>query len=193
MRTVVVALVGFLSLVPLAPASANGVYIGSEVGMAYVPSITFSARADRWRRDPSFGAAAAGQVGYAMRSMRAEAEIGFARSGGDLRLGDAMLNVYYDVARGGRLTPFLGLGGGVARVTEQKAVDVAAATQAIAGASFDLTKRLSLKADYRYFRTLEETFNLPWGSGSRPARATPEAHCLMLGVTFRFGGKWQKP
>lgn len=209
MRSMIAILVGCLSLVPVVSASAGGVYIGSEAGLTYVPPITFKAGPDGWSRDPSLGYAVAVQAGYAMKLLRAEAELGFSQPGGDLSLTDAMVNVYYDLPLKGWLTPYFGVGGGVARVAEQAAgasqavSDTTAAVQAIAGAAYDLTKQLSLKADYRYFRTTEEAFNLTpaaaiglpamGGGGARQAKVTPEAHSLMLGVTFRFGGKWRKP
>ena len=197
-----------LTLVPIASAGANGVYIGSEAGLAYVPPITVKAGPDGWRRDPSLGYAMLGQLGYAWKPLRTEAELGFSQPGGDMSLADAMLNVYYDLPGWGPLAPFFGLGGGMARVAEQKTVqpgvdlqlagsetNMVGATQAIAGASYTLTKQLSVKADYRYFRTLDESLGLvsALGANTHQAKVTPEAHCLMLGVTFRFGGKWRKP
>jgi outer membrane protein OmpA-like peptidoglycan-associated protein len=107
-----------------------------------------------------------------------------------------MLNALYDFTNSSRFTPYLGAGIGVGvidavdgRVVPGPVIlndtDVVFAYQGIAGVKVAVTEGLSLFVDYRYFATLDPSFNLP-GAGP-DLDAEYATHNLMVGLTYNLG------
>ena len=145
--------------------------------LAYNPFIIMIAPVD-FERSTEFGSglALSGAIGFQYARTRTELEYrrmtpdvtgGFNRS----TLGDTpfvlsgdeqftvqalMSNVYLDLANQSPLTPYIGVGVGGARVeTQSGARDAAFAYQGRAGVEFRVSPKLSLGAEYVYFRTLD--------------------------------------
>lgn len=125
-------------------ASAAGVYIGGNVGVAVPPSLeaTIADGWDRWAADIEFdaGLALTGAVGYDFDSFRVEGEIGYQQNNSedtdwslstpnntftfattdllnfDLSAVTYMANGYYDFKNNSPWTPYLGAGIGAATV-----------------------------------------------------------------------------
>lgn len=105
----------------------------------------------------------------------------------------AMLNAYYDYDTGTAWHPYIDAGIGAARlmfhhvtgagVQVADAKDLVFAYQFGIGIGYDLTKSLTIAADYRYFTTLDPTFRDAVG-----ANFTSEftSHNLSLGIRYRF-------
>jgi outer membrane protein OmpA-like peptidoglycan-associated protein len=167
------------------------------------------------RNEYDTGFAVVSAVGYDYGRWRAEFEVGYRQNAldcvttstgagscltginGDIWELSQMVNVLYDIPLGGRMTASIGVGvGGVLVVADPQAIgtgftslpdfdDYVVAGQLIAGFSYDLTDRLQLFADYRYFVADDPEFDFVI-SGSGPAVATFEKsdHTALLGLRF---------
>jgi outer membrane protein OmpA-like peptidoglycan-associated protein/outer membrane protein W len=131
---------------------------------------------------------ASGGVGYAFSNgFRLEGELAyrnndFEDSDTEVTAKSAMLNLYYDFNRGGRLEPYVGVGVGYANVDPDIAFhedDSGFAYQALAGVAIGLTERLDLDIGYRYFRVDD----LDFGGTTIP-------DILDDDLVFKFGGDY---
>lgn len=105
----------------------------------------------------------------------------------------AMLNAYYDYDTGHAWYPYIDAGIGAARLTAHRvaaagvpvvdAKDMVFAYQFGIGMAYDITKSLTLAADYRYFTTLDPTFKDANGN-SFDSEFT--SHAISLGIRYRF-------
>jgi outer membrane protein OmpA-like peptidoglycan-associated protein len=119
---------------------------------------------------------------------------------GNLDAASALANVYYDIATGTAITPFIGVGVGGVDVSADKIRYTTAALhtlsnkdqivfgyQGIVGASYALTDTLSLKADYRYLGTSTASLQEDPSYGAGKAKGTYAAHSVLVGFTYKFG------
>jgi len=186
-------------------AQTNGWYAGAETGLNVVPDTKFKDSMGKTKETNDLGYGVLGQAGYGFGPVRVEGELGWRGNGvdklastngkGGFDAATLMANVYYDLATGTAWTPFVGVGAGGADVfankirnnagTLSKDSDLVFAYQGIAGVSYALNETTSLKADYRYLRTTEGDFNEV--NSSRTAKATYQAHAVMVGFTYKFG------
>lgn len=193
-----------------ASAQTDGWYVGGEAGVTKVPGIGFDAPNNGWRQKQDLGYGVLGQVGYGFGPVRLEGELGFRRndlstfsnSDGDLSPNGSiggisgMANIYYDFNTGTRFTPYLGGGiggldlsanhiaaGGVGVSDDSR---LAFAYQGIAGISYAVDEALSIKADYRYLRTADESLQLESSYGGGRASAAYASHAIMIGFTYKF-------
>ena len=108
-----------------------------------------------------------------------------------------MANMLYDLDFGSKVTPYIGAGAGVAHIklnnlTSGGAIagptsDNVFALQGIVGLAYELSSKLDLTLDYRYFFASDDpTFTDALG---RKFDAGYGNHAIMAGLTFRFGGK----
>lgn len=167
-----------------APARHTGAYIRGAAGAAfgaslnqdlsYNPDVIFlTPPATSKATDLGDGLALSGAVGFQYAKTRTELEYrrmemsvdGVAYAGGaapgtpavndDLVAQALMSNIYFDFVNSSRLTPYIGFGVGGARVeNELGESDAAFAYQGRAGVDFALGKKLSVGAEFAYFRTL---------------------------------------
>jgi OmpA-OmpF porin, OOP family len=105
-----------------------------------------------------------------------------------------MVNVLYDIPLGGRLTASVGVGGGGVLVVADPSListpiagdfdDYVVAGQLIAGMNYELTDRLQLFADYRYF--VADDVEVSFADGGEGATLSFEKrdHTAMLGLRF---------
>ena len=194
-----------------ASAQTDGWYVGAEAGVTKVPGIGFdTGNTNSWHQKQDLGYGVLGQVGYGFGPIRLEGEIGFRRndlstfsnSNGDLSPSGSiggisgMANVYYDFDTGTRFTPYLGGGiggldlstnnitaGGVGVTNDNR---LAFAYQGIAGISYAVDEALSIKADYRYLRTVDEGLAVESSYGGGNASAAYASHAIMIGFTYKF-------
>ncbi|MBW7850366.1 MAG: OmpA family protein [Rhodospirillales bacterium] len=193
-----------------AAAETRGWYMGAQLGLTLaqdtsaagsgVPTISTD-------YDPGYGIL--GQVGYGFGQWRVEGELGWrtnevdtvngADGSGDLRATSLMGNLYYDFMPESRFSPYLGVGLGGANVSAKDFSsagvqlvdddDTVFAYQGIVGASYELDRNLSIKADYRYIRADDAKFTVPGGS----AKADYASHNVMVGFVWRFAAPEPKP
>lgn len=166
-------------------ARATGAYIRGGAGIAFGetldqdlswnPAVVFAAPpATAKSTDLGDGLALSGAIGFQYARTRTELEYrrmetsidAVAYSGGgapgtpavndDLVAQALMSNVYFDLVNSSAFTPFIGLGvGGVRVENELGERDAAFAYQGRAGVEVSVGNRLSIGAEYVYFRTLD--------------------------------------
>ncbi len=186
-------------------AQENGIYIGGGAGYGFTmdTGVKGGGRDDDTEFDG--GLAGIGSVGYGFgNGLRAELELGYrendvdsiegANAAGDVEAFSAMANVAYDINLGGRVTPSVGAGVGLANIDANgvspitgAAVDdddTVLAYQALAGVAVGLTDQLKLTFDYRFLNT--DTVELTASNGTN-IDANYRNHSLMVGLRFSFG------
>jgi opacity protein-like surface antigen len=104
-----------------------------------------------------------------------------------------MLNAYYDYDTGSAWRPYIDAGLGAARLTARRvtaagvpvvdATDTVFAYQFGIGIGYDVTKSITLAADYRYFTTLDPTFRDAAGASFDSEFVS---HSVSLGIRYRF-------
>ncbi len=114
-------------------------------------------------------------------------------AGGHVSAISAMVNAYYDYDTGSPWRPYIDAGFGAARLTMKKvsgagvpvvnAFDTVFAYQFGLGIGYEVTKSLTLAADYRYFTTLDPTFKDAAGNSFNSEFTS---HNLSLGLRYRF-------
>ncbi len=115
----------------------------------------------------------------------------------------AMVNLLYDLPYhpfSPRIAPYVGLGVGAAHfdyedvnplgTTSMSSSDVGAAFQGIVGVAYNLTNRIALTGDYRYFRTSQGRFQTDDG---RHVSANFESQSVMFGVQLTLYSVYQGP
>jgi OOP family OmpA-OmpF porin len=196
-------------------APKHGPYIGVGAGMSYQDDLeaTSGGVSNTFGFEkPSLGAFAS--MGYAFgNNFRLELETSYRRTVPDgvsgTGSGDAtgvvetvgvMSNLLFDIPTGSQLTPYIGggVGGAYSRFDDVGSAfagnaihddPIQFAFQGIAGVAFEVTDNFDFTLDYRYFRTLETSYNLANGGGS--AELEYDNHTVMAGLRFTFGEDWQ--
>jgi len=201
-----------------ASAQTDGLYVGAEAGVNFVPKLKFNANANTWAQQQDPGYAILGQVGYGFGKVRLEGEIGWrqneinkyrddfgaAKANGNISGVSIMGNVYYDFVNSSKFTPYIGGGiGGIdvnfdnlkaGGVPVTNDGDFQFAYQAIAGVSYAVNEQLSVKADYRYLGTTDGNFNTSTQfAGGGPAKGSYESHSVLVGFTWKFGAPAAAP
>jgi outer membrane protein OmpA-like peptidoglycan-associated protein len=196
-----------------ASAQTDGLYVGAEAGVNFVPKLKFDAySANSWAQKQDPGYAIAGQVGYGFGNIRLEGEFGWRQNDlskftnalgeqstdGNISGLSVMGNVYYDFVNSSKFTPYIGAGfGGINVATNNiKAGGVQVsddsnfvpAYQGIAGVAYSVNDQLSIKADYHYLRTLNDAnLGVSDSYGGGYAQGPYQSHSVMVGFTWKFG------
>ena len=212
-RTMVFAAVGAAALLfsPLAAsADDNGLYVGVGAGVNAFPEDSGLNSSDA---DLNWDWTTSASVGYGFaKSFRLEGQFGYRPNDvdgisgvsggtGDFQTMNFMANLLYDFNQfGWVVTPYVGVGLGVARVEANGVNPVAGskindssvgfAMQAIVGASYDINQHWSLTADYRHLRVPDLTFKTDAGTSVDSDYATNE---FLVGLRYRFGAPAAKP
>lgn len=183
---------------------AQGIYLSGRGGAVTQKSVQLESTTVDF--DP--GVFVAGAVGYGLGEGRVEAEIGYRRNtieqivlkkgnkfepGGDFSSLSFMLNSMVDYQYSTDLSPYLFVGGGVARIAilEDLSLGVGLndsqgfflAYQAGAGVNYPLTKNLFLDLEYRYFAALDPKFEMTTGEDLEFDYATQN---VSLGIKYLF-------
>ena len=188
-------------------ALADGWYVGADTGLNLVPAQKYKTAAGKQKvsTDPGFGLL--GNAGYDFGSIRLEGEMGWRYNGinkvngsggdGNFQPADLMVNALYDFHNSTAWTPYVGVGvGGVDTfankvrnsTTLTNDSDIAFAYQGIAGLSYALNSNLSVNGEYRYMRTLDNSFNSDTGSNGMAGdvKGPYQAHSILVGFTYKF-------
>lgn len=111
---------------------------------------------------------------------------------GDIQACSLMVNSYVDFVNTTSVTPYLGVGLGVARVDYHFDIlgtnslddqDVVLAYQWMAGLNFALTEQLSLDTEYRYFETDDPQVRDQFGN---KGDVEYDAHSAKIGLRYNF-------
>lgn len=104
-----------------------------------------------------------------------------------------MGNLLYDVDTGTPVTPYVGVGAGIAQVRKTlrgvSDEDWKFAYQGIVGAAYKMTDAVALTLDYRYFATVDPNFDL----GPVTSKGEYQNHTFMVGLRYSFGGPVATP
>jgi outer membrane protein OmpA-like peptidoglycan-associated protein len=186
----------------------NGLYLGLGAGANFARDAEVNGTGIDTEAGFDTGWAGIGSVGYGFgNGLRLELELGYREndvdglsgqtsSSGSTNVMSGMLNLLYDIPTGTGFTPYLGIGGGYARVEADGIAPVAAgnvsvddsdnvfAYQGILGVAYGITQNLKLGLDYRYFATQDPEFSASNGSTVDSEYA---AHTVLLALRWEFG------
>ena len=202
MRIVKSMLVAGMVAVVLPSVAHAQWYVSGEAGASVAEKSKVTGGSVGNDTDYNTGVTGLGAVGYSYGAPRAEVELGYryndintvqgASASGNIGVFSAMANGLYDFMPDSVWHPFVGAGIGYAHLnvdnasvgskTRYSGSDDQFAYQGIVGIAYDITKALQVKADYRYFATLDPTYS----SGSANYKGEYEDHSFMIGVTFKF-------
>jgi len=185
MKTKVGAVVAAaLIAAPLAAQAQNlspGFYVGVEGGLNFVHNLNPNIAGQT--NSPRVGFMVGGVVGYDFVGPRVELEIPYRRNNVATNYGltnvqsiAAMVNVLYDFFPQSMISPHIGAGVGIARVT---ASQTEFAYQGIAGLSVVLEDSFRISLDYKFFGTTNPNFA---GASYRYLN-----HSAMLTLAYKFG------
>lgn len=187
-----------------AQAELSGPYLGAGAIGLYQTDRTVSGAAVG-SLDMQLGYGLNGVAGYQFDTgLRVEGEVVYRRNGADqfnnanadgsLNSWGLMGNVIWEYDNPSGIYPYVGAGLGGARVSANDFSnlggaalddsDVVLAYQGIAGVAFALNPRLSMTAEYKYFRTSDPEFR-----NANNARVTMNyaTHSALVGLRYRFG------
>ncbi|WP_043743297.1 OmpA family protein [Paramagnetospirillum magneticum] len=197
----------------LAPVAAQAQwYVGLDAGAQLLQdSKNSGSGVSGLKSESDVGWLTQGVVGYAFGQWRAEGELSY-RSSGVSKVGGAtgsgdtsalapMFNGVYEFLPQSKWHPFVGLGIGAARLdngTVKKnganaysGDDWQFAYQGFAGVGYDLTDNVELKAQYRYFSTLD--YESKAASNNAKIDSEYRDHGLMLGFVYKFNAPKAAP
>ncbi len=195
-----------LALSP-APSLAQRNYVGLDMGPVFLPDTTISVPGvgtAEMSTDTGFMIGA--KIGHRVDPLRFEGELSVRSNeldrlsgpGGSVPLdGDfssvaGMINAYFDIRTGGPVTPFLGVGLGLASVSLKMDSgifsiaddsDLVAAYQVIAGLGIAVRQNITLDVTYKYFATSDPSFEDVTGF---PFDAEYKTHNFTVGLRFGF-------
>jgi opacity protein-like surface antigen len=214
----------FVLCVVLAASSAahaqtqdKNLYIEGRGGGTLVPDLEGSQLGVNFETELDIGWGVEGALGYNFpdNNFRAEAAFGYRQAAiddltfsggsvsslggkldGDISAFTGMLNGYYDVDLGGRVTPYIGAGIGFANVTFDLDVSVPAlvltvvddsdfvfAYQALAGIAWHFAKNTALTIGYSYLGTIDPEFEDVSGTSFD---LEYHSHNFMAGIRIGF-------
>ena len=194
------------AVVIAAPSLAQAEWsTGIDVGGTYLQDSKNSGSGLGYKSTSDAGWLTQGQVGYSFGSWKLEGELSY-RSNGIDKVNGAngkgrtsalapMINGIYEFMPQSQWHPFVGVGIGAALVdagkVKQNGTDVykgddwQMAYQGFAGVGYDITKNVELKAQYRYFATLD--YDTKASSNNAKLNSEYANHAMLLGVTYKFG------
>ena len=187
------------------PAAANAQwYVGADAGVGFNRDADTTASGVGYSGEASYDTGYVGlaQVGYSFGAPKVEFEVGYRTNdidsiskttgvGGDMSSLSFMVNGQYEFMQGSKWHPFVGAGIGYARLNgELKTAafgnaddtDWQFAYQGFGGVSYDLNDNWGLKAQYRYFATLDPEFS----SGTTKVETEYANQSILVGFTYKF-------
>ena len=193
---------GVLALAPVvvpvtAQAQINaqpGFYIGAGGGLDWF--IGSNANASTWT-----GWAVGGKAGYDFVGPRVELEVGYGQVptsanipgtaiNGKVGQLNAMVNLLYDFMPTSVITPYLGVGAGIAFVDSNSSLgSTQFAYQAMLGLAYNVDESLRFFVEGRYFGTTNPSVNTPFGN----VTFQNQNILALAGVTYKFGAPAPAP
>jgi len=191
MKTKVGAVVAAaLIAAPLAAQAQNlspGFYVGVEGGVNFIHNLNTNIAGQT--NSPRVGWMVGAVVGYDFVGPRVELEIPYRRNNVNTNYGQtnvqsiaAMVNVLYDFFPQSIVSPHIGAGVGIARVTQSQ---TEFAYQGIAGLSAVINDSIRISLDYKFFGTTNPSFA---GASYRYLN-----HSAMLTLAYKFGSSPAAP
>jgi OOP family OmpA-OmpF porin len=208
----------FAASVPVAAHADSGWYMGAEGGVNWMPRQSHAtAGSHEFSLDYDTGWIGGLTTGYAFENgLRPELELDYRRNSiatlflngmanpasGRAYTESAFANLWYDIKTNGGFFsvfhPYLGIGGGVARVnfgnlaTNAGPVindhDTVLAYQGGAGLGYDINRRLTLSLDYRFMGTEKGDYNYSGAvngfGGAQPVSVSYTTNSVMLGLRY---------
>ncbi|HSV28259.1 MAG TPA: OmpA family protein [Candidatus Omnitrophota bacterium] len=184
------------------PAAAHAQwYIGADAGVNFTEDSSGSGNGRSYKGEYEWGYVGLGQVGYNFGGPKAEFEVGYRTNdhdninnisaNGDTSSWSFMANGIYEFLPQSKFHPFLGAGIGYANVdTNGTSAGVAYsgdewvfAYQGLAGVAYDVADNVAIKAQYRYFATLD--YDIRATNGLR-GEADYNNHSVLVGLTYKF-------
>ena len=164
-----------------------GFYVGVEGGLNWMQNLNTNIAGQT--NSPRLGFAVGGVIGYDFVGPRVELEIPYRRNNVNTNYGQtnvqsiaAMVNVLYDFFPQSMISPHIGAGVGIARVTQSQ---TEFAYQGIAGLSAVFADSFRVSLDYKFFGTTNPSFN---GASYRYLN-----HSAMLTLAYKFGAPMAAP
>jgi len=197
-----IAAAAFAALPTLAQAQW---YVGVDAGATYLEDSKNSGGSTNFKSSSDLGWLTQGEVGYAFGPWKVEGELGY-RSNGIDKVGGVngsggttafsqMVNGIYEFLPQSSWHPFVGAGIGGALVDDgtvkrngtnaYKGSDYQFAYQGFAGVGYDITPAVELKAQYRYFSTLD--YDTKAVSNNQKLSSQYADHGILIGVSYKFG------
>ena len=195
-----------LSCTPeIAAAQGNGFYLGLGSGAIQPLDSDISSTDISTSANLGTGWAGVGAIGYRLADgLRTEVELGYRSTNvdslagssvgmGEVNVSSVMSNVVYEIRRGSVLTPYLGVGIGLASIDFEDVQpvggsvlhggDTVLAYQGIVGLGYLVSERVQLFADYRFFATADAGLSTRSNVGVDSGYAD---HTLLVGLRFSF-------
>jgi outer membrane protein OmpA-like peptidoglycan-associated protein len=186
-------------------------YVGVDAGASLLEDSKVKGNNTQFKTSSDIGWLAQGQVGYAFGPWKVEGELSFRDNGVDkVSAGNGhgsttalatMANGVYEFLPDSRWHPFVGVGIGAANVDAgtvsrngtnvYQGDDWQFAYQGFAGVGYDISRNVALKAQYRYFATLDyDTKTTP---GNQGLTNEYHDHALLFGFTYKFNAPAPAP
>ena len=179
-------------------------YVGLDAGAQFLQDSGNSGTGLSYKSESDAGWLTQGQIGYAFGQWRLEGELSYRSSGidkvagasgsGDTTALAPMVNGLYHFMPQSSWHPFVGAGIGAAlvdagsvksnNVEVYRGDDWQFAYQGFAGVAFDVTKDVELKAQYRYFATLD--YDTRATTNNTALESEYRDHAVMIGFTYKF-------
>ncbi|SEH28794.1 OmpA family protein [Magnetospirillum fulvum] len=179
-------------------------YVGVDAGASILEENKMKATDGSHKASSDIGWLAQGQIGYAFGPWKVEGELSYrdngvnkydgAKAHGSTTALATMANGIYEFLPESKWHPFVGAGIGIANVDagkvsvggvdQYKGDDWQFAYQGFAGVGYDVSRNVELKAQYRYFATLDyDTKSV--ANGSKIDNEYRD-HALLVGFTYKF-------
>ncbi len=188
----------------------DGLYIRGEGGWSHMNDMTgYTTTGNSVTIKQDEGYIAGGALGWKFDQLRLELGLDFSNSGiksiivnnvgsippasGSVHNTVGMVNAFWDMRTGTFIVPYIGLGVGGSYVSLDNATyngkltsnssNLVFAYQPMVGVNFHLTDQLALGIQYRYFATVDPSFNIT--SGGKLGLKN-ESHNVLAGLTWYF-------
>ncbi|MGA2089671.1 MAG: OmpA family protein [Stellaceae bacterium] len=188
----------------------DGLYIRGEGGWSHMNDMAgYTTGGASYTSQQGEGYLVGGALGWKFDQLRVELGLDFSNSGiksidlnnvtstqvsGEVHNTAGMVNFIWDMRTGTFIVPYVGMGVGASYVTldnvnrggalQSNSSDLVFAYQPMVGVNFNLTDQLTLGLQYRYFATVDPSFN--YAPGGRLGLKN-ESHNVLAGLTWYFG------
>ena len=180
-------------------------YVGADAGGSFLQDSKNNGGGLGYKSNSDAGWLALGEAGYAFGPWKLEGELGYRSNGinkvagikgnGSTTAFSQMVNGVYEFLPQSAWHPFVGVGIGGALVDAGTVKQAGVATykgsnyqfayQGFAGVGYDVTSNVELKAQYRYFSTLD--YNTKAVSNNQKLTSQYADHAVLVGFTYKFG------
>ncbi len=188
----------------------DGLYIRGEGGWSHMNDMTgYTTGGSSYTSKQGEGYLLGGALGWKFDQLRVELGLDFSNSGiksidlanvgsssasGEVHNTAGMVNFLWDMRTGTFIVPYVGIGVGASEVSldnvnrngtvQSNSSELVFAYQPMVGVNFHLTDQLALGLQYRYFATVDPSFN--YAPGGKLGLKN-ESHNVLAGLTYYFG------